>query len=109
MNCRNVELRKAAAQAVEPKRKKKREVTVPACVWHEIVVTSVPSIRVAGKPSTGDSGTKRRASWIRGHYADYRKGNGLFGNPKLRAIFWIPEYKKGDEELGLAVPEYRLA
>ena len=40
------------------------------------------------------------AIWVRGHYADYRNGAGLFGNPKLRCVFWIPEHQRGNAELG---------
>jgi len=45
---------------------------------------------------------------IRGHYADYRKGNGLFGNPKLKKLFWVPEHTAGDPELGTVVSSYKV-
>jgi hypothetical protein len=35
-------------------------------------------------------------------------GAGLFGNPKLRCVFWIPEHQRGNAELGDVIPEYSL-
>jgi hypothetical protein len=104
MNCHNTELR-----PLNPPKKAARSPRdlAPASVWHEIKITSVPKLRTAtgGQGSTPEH---RRAYWIRGHYADYRKGNGLFGNPNLKAIFWIPEHRRGDEELGQVIPEYHI-
>jgi hypothetical protein len=50
-----------------------------------------------------------RRFWVRGHYADYRDGAGLFGNSKLRCVLWIPEHQRGNSELGDVIPEYSLA
>jgi hypothetical protein len=45
---------------------------------------------------------------VRGHYADYTKGTGLFGNPDLRQVFWIPEHRAGNEELGTVAASYKV-
>jgi hypothetical protein len=105
MNCRNTELRPINEGKCRPHAPNK---VVPASVWHEIVITSVPKIRSGGKDIFEKDEHEIRAHWIRGHYADYRKGNGLFGNPKLKGLFWIPEHRKGNEELGQVIPEYTI-
>ena len=105
MNCKNTELRPMREGKLRPHPINK---PVPASVWHEIVITSVPKIRSTGRDVLEHEKREIRAHWIRGHYADYRNGAGLFGNPKLKALFWIPEYRKGDEELGQVIPEYTV-
>lgn len=106
MNCKNVELRPINEGKVPAHAPNK---LVPASVWHEIVVTSVPK-SISGGRDVLNPGKENeiRAHWIRGHYADYRKGAGLFGNPKLKGLFWIPEHRRGNEELGQVIPEYTI-
>lgn len=107
MNCRNVELRPITGGGKHRNLKAARP--VPASVWNEIHITSVPKIHTTGRSAfPGECDENKRAFWIRGHYADYRKGNGLFGNPKLKAVFWIPEQRRGNEELGQVIPEYTI-
>jgi hypothetical protein len=105
MNCRNVELR----QIPGAKAPRYQGAPNPASIWHEIHISSVPHLRSTGKDATGQTDERLiRCHWIRGHYADYTKGPGLFGNPKLRCSFWIPEHQKGNEDLGHVIPEYVL-
>jgi hypothetical protein len=106
LNCRNVELRPIKEGKLQSHAPNKVR---PATVWHEIVITSVPKMRSTGQDIFSDhEKSDIRAHWIRGHYADYRKGRGLFGNPKLKALFWIPEHRQGNEALGQVIPEYTL-
>ena len=104
MNCHNTELR-----PINPPKKLAHAPRhlIPVSVWHEIKITSVPKFRAVSSGQQTAS-EQRRAYWIRGHYADYRNGNGLFGNPKLKAVFWIPEHRRGDETLGQVIPEYQI-
>ena len=44
--------------------------------------------------------------WVRGHYADYTNGKGLFGRLKVR--IWIVEHTAGNPELGTVVSSYRV-
>lgn len=106
MNCRNVVLRPIASPKVA--RRHQRDL-VPATVWHEIRITDVPQVRSTGRGVLGRDESRMRRFWVRGHYADYRNGAGLFGNPKLRCVFWIPEHQRGNPELGDVIPEYTLA
>jgi hypothetical protein len=76
-------------------------------VWHTIVVG--PALA----PQSAGAGTGRhvevRSHWVRGHYADYTKGAGLFGRESLRAIFWVPEHQRGNESVGRVISDYKLA
>jgi hypothetical protein len=105
MNCKNCELRPINEGKFNPHGP---NLVVPASVWHEIVITSVPKVRATGRDIFNERKDENeiRAHWIRGHYADYRKGAGLFG--KIHGLFWIPEHRKGNEELGQVIPEYTI-
>jgi hypothetical protein len=105
MNCKNVQLRPINEGKYRPHAPNK---ILPASVWHEIIVTSVPKIRATGRDIFNErkDESEIRAHWIRGHYADYRKGAGLFG--RIHGLFWIPEHRKGNEELGQVIPEYTI-
>jgi hypothetical protein len=103
MNCGNTKLVPIPGHS----RHQHRNEPVRSSLWHEIKVTSAPQQRK--QPATPDSEQREvRFHWVRGHYADYTKGAGLFGNPKLRAIFWIPEPHVGNEDLGTVVSSYRV-
>jgi len=80
----------------------------PSSVWHEIKVSDAPKIRRATSSRAADNECPIRFHWVRGHYADYTKGKGLFGNPKLRQVFWIPEHQAGDEEAGTVMASYTV-
>ena len=105
MNCCNVELRPIKMGKSTPQHQFK---VIPATVWHEIKITSVPKIHSTGSSVFRRDESKMRAFWVRGHYADYSKGAGLFGNPNLRGVFWIPEHRRGNEQLGQIIPEYKI-
>lgn len=45
---------------------------------------------------------------VRGHWADYRNGAGMFGNPDLRAVFWISEHERGRGEKGAIKTTYEV-
>lgn len=55
--------------------------------------------------SEGRSGIKRAMHQCRGHFADYRKGKGLFG--RLKGLYWISEHTKGSVEQGTIVKDYQ--
>jgi hypothetical protein len=86
--------------------KPKKNSHPPFSVWHEIVVTSLPQLRREQKGEIAPDGEKRELRFhkVRGHYADYRKGKGLFGRLKVR--LWIVEHEAGDPELGTVKSSY---
>jgi hypothetical protein len=104
LNCHNVKL--APMRAGAPKFKG-RDPHPPYSVWHEIVVTSMTQLRREEADSLPD-GEKRELRFhrVRGHYADYTKGKGLFGRWKVR--IWIEEHETGNPELGTVKSSYRL-
>jgi hypothetical protein len=106
MNCHNVTIEPVVKNG---KTKQKRLNSSEFTIWHEIKVGNVPSRPSRSKvESNDDPGIERRFSWVRGHYADYTHGKGLFGNPVLRVVFWIPEYNKGDKNKGEVITSYEI-
>jgi len=104
LNCANVQL-----VPVSDGHKFHRHSDQPhASVWHVIQITAAPNIRHSVSAEAGEEERHHRFHWVRGHYADYTKGRGLFGNPKLRKVFWIPEHQSGEEELGTVVSSYQV-
>jgi hypothetical protein len=105
MNCANVKLVPVREGAVKHHHRN----DPPSSVWHEIQVADAPKMRRTAPALPSDNeGHKVRFHWIRGHYADYTQGKGLFGNPNLRKLFWIPEHTAGDEELGTVAASYNV-
>jgi hypothetical protein len=104
INCHNVKLVPVTAGAPKLKPGAKH---APFSVWHEIKVTDLPEMR-REQGETAPDGEKRelRFHWVRGHYADYRKGKGLFGRLKVR--LWIVEHTAGNPELGTVKSSYRV-
>lgn len=105
MNCHNVKVLPMKAGAPSAKQLKKHG--PPATVWHEIVVTSLPELRRARGECPPD-GEKRELRFhrVRGHYADYTKGKGLFGKLKIR--IYVDEHEAGNAELGRVASGYRV-
>ncbi|HXS93203.1 MAG TPA: hypothetical protein VN736_01290 [Candidatus Limnocylindrales bacterium] len=105
INCHNVHLEPIGGV----KKAKVKSNLDRGTVWHEIKIGPIPKI---GKSADLDGGTdehsEKRFHWVRGHYADYSKGNGLFGNPKLKVVFWIPEHGRGNKEVGDVVSSYHI-
>jgi len=106
MNCANTSL-----QPTEPARTHRRpQRKEPRVVWHEIKIDSVPKIsREKKEKDNSDSECSEiRSHWVRGHYADYTKGKGLFGRAELKKVFWMPEHQRGSEEVGKVVADYTI-
>jgi hypothetical protein len=98
LNCKNVRLS-------EPDRSRKKSVlpVIPMSYWHEIVLSEKDT------PQPGrENGEHReiRLHWVRGHFADYRIGSGLFG--RIKAVFWIPEHRRGNPDIGTVVSNYAV-
>lgn len=105
MNCHNVKL---VPQTAGGPRIKKGKPQRAYSYWHEIVVTSLPELRRQQKGELAPDGEKREVRFhkVRGHYADYTQGKGLFGKWKIR--IWIEDYKAGSPELGTVVSSYAV-
>ena len=105
MNCHNVKL---IPQTAGGPRIKKGKPHPAYSYWHEIVVTNLPELRRQQKGELAPDGEKRELRFhkIRGHYADYTQGKGLFGKWKIR--IWVEEHSAGNRELGTVVGSYAV-
>lgn len=103
LNCHNVKLLPMKAGAPSPKQIKKHK--EPLTVWHEIVVEKVIE-RYAGPAIKSGEKADLRFHKVRGHYADYTKGAGLFGRYKVR--IWVEEHSRGNIEAGEVVADYTV-
>lgn len=102
LNCHNVKLVPQKAGAPSPKRLRKH---APTVVWHEIVVEDVQVRTKRDQLRVGEH-QELRFHRVRGHYADYTKGAGLFGKYKVR--LWIEEHSRGNHEVGEVVATYKV-
>lgn len=100
LNCKNVSLVAEGPKQFKPGKERK------GIVWHTIKVDSVPKFRMRiGGPEVNH--IQYRSHWVRGHYADYSKGNGLFG--KYKGVYWMPEHQRGSEDVGEVIADYEVA
>jgi hypothetical protein len=106
LNCANVSLKPRANQKTHHHHERRRNGRAQT-IWHEIIVDSIPHTRPVPAAPSGEV-REIRLHWVRGHYADYTKGKGLFGNAKLRAVFWIPEHRAGSAEAGEVKATYSV-
>ena len=105
LHCKGVKL----SQRPEGKiRKRFTNKPAPACVWHTIDHTNAAQIKhqFTGLNVFRDE-LKMREFRVRGHYADYRE-TGLFGRESMRGLYWIPDHRRGNPDLGTVIPEYRV-
>jgi hypothetical protein len=86
------------AQVVKPDR-------APCSVWHTI---QIPRFHHPLPPGTVVSPEvlERREHWVRAHRRDYRHGAGMFG--RVKALVWVPEYQRGNPELGTVQQSYEV-
>lgn len=102
LNCHNVELKPVSGQG-----KREGWNKTPASVWHEIVVKPSPLTRRMRRDNPAEAEQHAvRLHKVRGHFADYRKGAGLFG--KYKVLIWVDEHEAGDADLGTVVGSYRI-
>lgn len=51
-------------------------------------------------------GLRRSLHLVRGHFADYREGRGLFG--RHHGVFWMPAHARGARDAGRVEKDYRV-
>jgi hypothetical protein len=108
LNCHNVELRPAKDTTWHKHQNKVPK--APFSVWHEIVVKEGPEIRAVRDAQVQNPADAEkhavRLHKVRGHFADYRNGSGLFG--KYKVLVWVEEHHSGQPEAGTVVASYRV-
>ena len=85
-------------QVVKPDR-------APCSVWRTIHLPKMPSVPLGAE--TSDTMLDRREHWVRAHRRDYRHGGGMFG--RVKALVWVPEFQRGNPELGTVKQSYAVA
>ena len=105
MNCANAHLVESDPSVKRIREKGKK---FKGIVWHEIKLSSAPVKSSVRSGCEYEFSANIRQHSVRGHYADYTRGKGLFGNPGLRKIYWIPDHIKGREEVGKVFSSYSL-
>ena len=100
MNCKNVVLQ---TKKIDPKINKSR-VRKGRLIYVDYYTLEVHPV---GRTKTGASSkTDQRMPLhlCRGHFKDYRDGEGLFG--KLKGLYWWPAHARGDASVGINIKDY---
>lgn len=104
MHCKNVALKERGpdeklSRAHERRHKK------PLCRYH---VLEIEPMRQVLKLEGGSekTGLKRALHVCRGHFADYREGQGLFG--KYHGRYWVPMHARGSIKEGVVAKDYAV-
>ena len=77
----------------------------PHSVWHTIHLPHFQPPPLQDAIIDGPV-LEKREHWVRAHRKDYRDGKGLFG--RIKALVWVPEFQRGNPELGTVMQSYRV-
>lgn len=77
----------------------------PFCDYHVLNIEPMKKIIQHTEGSEG-VGTKKALHICRGHFADYTKGNGLFG--KYKDVFWKESHVRGSIHEGIVDKDYAI-
>lgn len=75
--------------------------------WKTLEI-SVPGVKTNSHSTDSGFVGLTRQHLVRGHFADYRNGAGMFGRESMRGIYWISPHVKGNPEHGTIVKDYSL-
>lgn len=106
LHCKNV---RTVDHRPNPKvnRKRQRKGKKPLLSYKTLEVTASPIKPNSNtEETTVTAGSKKRRHTVRGHFRDYRKGNGLFG--KHKGIYWTGPMLRGHAEEGFVVKDYEV-
>lgn len=99
--CHNVELIES-----QPSMRSNKQQKDPSRIIHRTIKIHKPSVSSKDSERLDDDEERgHRAFHVRrGHFADYTKGNGLFGKYKVK--FWVPSFTVGDKDYGTVIKNY---
>lgn len=105
MHCKNVVVRtQSQPRKVIKKAKRKRKIDITPR-YHLLDIEPMKRVlRSNGKIEK--TGLKMALHICRGHFKDYREGNGLFG--KIHGTFWWEDCVRGNSDYGAIVKEYNI-
>jgi hypothetical protein len=103
-NCRNT---KRIEHAPRPKLSKRCEAVYgkPAVKYYTLEIDPIKRI-LETEGRIGEVGLQRALHLCRGHFADYRNGNGLFG--KHKGLFWVGPHLRGSAKQGVVIKNYEI-
>lgn len=94
LNCSNIEQERVNPPAkVQEKRRARGK--LPLLAYHILKVRPVRNAKGESRLGTGQPLAEH---WVRGHFADYSQGSGMFGNPALKGRYWISPHLAGRAE-----------
>lgn len=104
LHCKNVALQERTPDA-RLSRAHQRRHQGPLCRYH---VLEIEPMRQVLKTEGGSekTGLKRALHVCRGHFADYREGQGLFG--KYHGRYWVPMHARGSIKEGIVAKDYAV-
>jgi hypothetical protein len=105
LNCKNiVTVDHKPRSSVNRKRLKKGK--KPLLRFKTLQVSQTVKAPSACSSSSGEG--ERAQHHVRGHFRDYSKGKGMFGNPKLRGLYWVGPMIRGKAKHGIVVKNYEV-
>jgi len=104
LHCKNVII-KHAEQTHKEKKQREKATGKPGVKFKTLHIEPVTKIlRTEG--NADENGLQMALHICRGHFKDYRDGNGLFGRHK--DIYWWDDHAKGSEEFGTIIKDYSI-
>lgn len=99
LNCKNITL-----ESIESGRKRPHVAGKGFSEWKTLTICKVSVKKTGTASEVGERMTRQHL--VRGHFADYREGAGLFG--RLNGLFWISPHAKGNPEHGSIIKDYSV-
>jgi len=105
LHCANVRVETHASGTTGHPALRKRYHGKPRVVYKTLDIAPMQALlRTEGR--SGDVGLQRALHSVRGHFADYRTGAGLFG--RHHGLFWRETHLRGASSEGIVVKDYNV-
>jgi hypothetical protein len=103
LNCKNVTTEQNPF--VQHHRGKRARGPLARAVYHTLKLTLPGKQGTSSAHSIGGDALLARHI-VRGHFADYRNGAGLFGRHK--GVYWMPAHTRGSAQAGIVTKDYEI-
>jgi hypothetical protein len=105
LNCKNVAAEPHPFARGVKSGKKHGRGPLARAIYHTLVLT-LPGRAGGTVGASTHTGLERAQHLVRGHFADYRDGSGLFG--RVHGMFWIPAHVRGNKDAGVVTKQYEV-